>query len=136
MAPLMILPKTSLVILVLCLLLSFDQNKQTKYNNNDTFINTIPLHSFSNGHVSLSVIKNNNTFSSSQSSLLEYDFYRNSCPRVERIVRSTIHRLHRNAPSLVPALIRLFFHDCFIQVFFFFFFFFYIQLCIFFCINS
>ncbi|CAK8574761.1 unnamed protein product [Lathyrus sativus] len=112
MTPLM-LPKLNLMILVLCLLLSFDQHKRTTTNNNTTtfnFINTIPLHSFSSGPVSLSVI--NNHYSQS---LLQYDFYRNSCPGAERIVRSAIHWLHKTNPSLIPALIRLAFHDCFIQ---------------------
>lgn len=117
MTPL-ILPKLSLMILVLCLLLSFDQHKHTTTTNTTTtfnFINTIPLHSFSSGSVSLSVINNHYP-----QSLLQYDFYRNSCPRAERIVRSAIHQIHKTNPSLIPALIRLAFHDCFIQVLSFF----------------
>ncbi|XP_058732559.1 putative Peroxidase 48 [Vicia villosa] len=113
MTPL-ILPKLTLMLLVLSLLLSFDQHNHTTTNNNNntTFnlINTIPIHSFSGGSVSLSAI--NNHYSQS---LLQYDFYRDSCPHAERIVRSTIHRLHKSTPSLIPAIIRLAFHDCFIQ---------------------
>ncbi|CAL5210708.1 unnamed protein product [Lathyrus oleraceus] len=112
MTPL-ILPKLSLMILVLCLLLSFDQHKHTTTTNTTTtfnFINTIPLHSFSGGSVSLSVINNHYP-----QSLLQYDFYRNSCPHAEGIVRSAIHQIHKTNPSLIPALIRLAFHDCFIQ---------------------
>ncbi|PIA42630.1 hypothetical protein AQUCO_02000225v1 [Aquilegia coerulea] len=46
---------------------------------------------------------------------LEYDFYRDSCPQAEQIVRSTIHRLYKKHSSVAPALLRLLFHDCFIQ---------------------
>ncbi|CAI8601175.1 unnamed protein product [Vicia faba] len=109
MTPL-ILPKLTLMFLVLSLLLSFDQHKPTTTTTTFNFINTIPIHSFSSGSVSLSAI--NNHYSQS---LLQYDFYRDSCPHAERIVRSTIHRLHKTTPSLIPALIRLAFRDCFIQ---------------------
>ncbi|KAJ1388783.1 Secretory peroxidase [Sesbania bispinosa] len=105
----LILPKISLLMLVLCLFLSFDDHKYTQIPNNT--LNTIPIHSFSKGPVSLSV-KNSD---SSSHSFLEYDFYRNSCPQAERIIRATIHHIHRATPNLVPALIRLAFHDCFIQ---------------------
>jgi peroxidase len=125
MVPPLILPKLSLVILVFCILISFDQHKHNNNNtintNNNTFnfINTIPfpLHSFSSGPVSLSVTTTNNHYSDSNSqSLLEYHFYRNSCPNAERIVRSMVHRLYKTNHTLIPALIRLAFHDCFIQV--------------------
>ncbi|KAK2432558.1 putative Peroxidase [Trifolium repens] len=68
------------------------------------------------GPVSLSVTTTNNHYSDSNSqSLLEYHFYRNSCPNAERIVRSMVHRLYKTNHTLIPALIRLAFHDCFIQ---------------------
>ncbi|XVF77859.1 hypothetical protein PTKIN_Ptkin14bG0081100 [Pterospermum kingtungense] len=46
---------------------------------------------------------------------LDYDFYRNTCPQAEAIVRSKMADLvshHSNAPA---ALLRLFFHDCFVK---------------------
>ncbi|XP_059639572.1 putative Peroxidase 48 [Cornus florida] len=46
---------------------------------------------------------------------LEYDFYRETCPNAARIVRSTMSRIvfeHRTAPA---QLLRLLFHDCFIE---------------------
>ncbi|XP_015938266.1 putative Peroxidase 48 [Arachis duranensis] len=46
---------------------------------------------------------------------LQYDYYRNSCPKAERIVRSTMQHIHRTKPYLIPAILRLVFHDCFIQ---------------------
>ncbi|XP_027344912.1 putative Peroxidase 48 [Abrus precatorius] len=104
----LILPKISLLMVVLCLLLS-----KKNSNNHPITLNTVPLHSFSHGPISLSV-KNKNDDSSSRS-LLQYDFYRNSCPHAERIVRAAIHHLYRTTPTLVPAIIRLAFHDCFVQ---------------------
>ena len=47
---------------------------------------------------------------------LEYNFYRNSCPQAEQIVRAVFQRLHEARPDVVPALLRLVFHDCFIEV--------------------
>ncbi|XP_030485816.2 putative Peroxidase 48 [Cannabis sativa] len=46
---------------------------------------------------------------------LDYDFYRHSCPKAERIVRTVVQHLHRVRPDVAPALLRLIFHDCFVQ---------------------
>ncbi|GAV67395.1 LOW QUALITY PROTEIN: peroxidase domain-containing protein, partial [Cephalotus follicularis] len=45
---------------------------------------------------------------------LEYDFYKDTCPDVETIVRSIMARIYSDHKD-VPAAIRLFFHDCFIK---------------------
>lgn len=50
------------------------------------------------------------------SSSLSYDFYGDSCPQAERIVRSAIADAFSADPTVAPALLRLVFHDCFIQV--------------------
>lgn len=125
MAPPLILPKLILLILVLCLLFQHKNHNKNTNSNANTFnsINIVPIHSFSSFPVSLSAINNNHVSESSSSdsssnSLLEYDFYRDSCPHAEHIVRSTLHLLYKTNPALVPALIRLVFHDCFIQVHF------------------
>jgi peroxidase len=47
---------------------------------------------------------------------LEYDFYRNLCPQAEQIVRAVVQRLHEVRSDVAPALLRLVFHDCFIEV--------------------
>ncbi|KAI8020063.1 putative Peroxidase 48 [Camellia lanceoleosa] len=47
---------------------------------------------------------------------LEYDFYRESCPRFQKIIRSSIHCLNMARSDVAPALLRLVFHDCFIEV--------------------
>ena len=47
---------------------------------------------------------------------LEYDFYRSSCPEAERIVRSKMAEMYSQQKDVSPALLRLFFHDCFVHV--------------------
>jgi hypothetical protein len=49
-------------------------------------------------------------------SSLEYDFYRQTCPQAEAIVRSSMARIYSEHQDVSPALLRLFFHDCFIEV--------------------
>ncbi|ESQ54101.1 hypothetical protein EUTSA_v10025607mg [Eutrema salsugineum] len=46
---------------------------------------------------------------------LSSDYYRQSCPSVERIVRKMIRDVHHSRPSIAPSLIRLLFHDCFVE---------------------
>ncbi|OVA20355.1 Plant peroxidase [Macleaya cordata] len=53
--------------------------------------------------------------SSSVNPSLEFDFYRDSCPEAEKIVRFMMQHLHRIQPSIAPAILRLVFHDCFVQ---------------------
>ncbi|KAG0459893.1 hypothetical protein HPP92_023021 [Vanilla planifolia] len=47
--------------------------------------------------------------------LLSSDFYVKTCPEVEQLVGSVTSQRHKVAPSVGPATIRLFFHDCFVQ---------------------
>ncbi|XP_031249451.1 putative Peroxidase 48 [Pistacia vera] len=46
---------------------------------------------------------------------LEYDHYRDSCPDAEKIVRSMMSKLYCEQKDVSAALLRLFFHDCFIR---------------------
>ncbi|CAM0952277.1 unnamed protein product [Alopecurus aequalis] len=46
---------------------------------------------------------------------LSPDHYRSTCPRVESIVRSAVARKVNETFVTVPATLRLFFHDCFVQ---------------------
>ncbi|KAF5185517.1 Peroxidase, partial [Thalictrum thalictroides] len=48
-------------------------------------------------------------------SLLEYDFYKDSCPNAEQLVEMTMRSIYKKQPDVAPALLRLMFHDCFIQ---------------------
>ncbi|XP_051188711.1 peroxidase 55 [Lolium perenne] len=42
-------------------------------------------------------------------------YYRSTCPRVESIVRAAVARKVKETFVTVPATLRLFFHDCFVQ---------------------
>ncbi|KAL6577904.1 hypothetical protein OROMI_010232 [Orobanche minor] len=45
---------------------------------------------------------------------LREGFYQQSCPQAEKIVNEIINGNFQKDPTLAPALIRLFFHDCFV----------------------
>jgi len=47
---------------------------------------------------------------------LKTGFYSSSCPKAEGIVRSTVESHFKKDPTIAPALLRLQFHDCFVQV--------------------
>ncbi|KAK1417623.1 hypothetical protein QVD17_26753 [Tagetes erecta] len=42
-------------------------------------------------------------------------FYRSNCPRVESIVQSAVQSAIRANPTIAPGLLRMFFHDCFVN---------------------
>ncbi|KAL0016894.1 hypothetical protein SO802_003963 [Lithocarpus litseifolius] len=46
---------------------------------------------------------------------LRYDFYHETCPQAESIVRTHMARLYSDHNNVSAALLRLFFHDCFIE---------------------
>lgn len=46
---------------------------------------------------------------------LRVDYYHNSCPDVESIVRSAVKHKFQQTFVTAPATLRLFFHDCFIR---------------------
>ncbi|KAJ7944507.1 Peroxidase [Quillaja saponaria] len=49
------------------------------------------------------------------SAQLKQNFYANFCPNVESIVRNEVQKKLQQTFVTVPATIRLFFHDCFVQ---------------------
>lgn len=55
-------------------------------------------------------------FYGDSSGSLEYDFYRESCPEAEKIIRSRVQDLYYRHADVAPSLLRLVFHDCFIEV--------------------
>ncbi|KAJ0262957.1 hypothetical protein HA466_0034060 [Hirschfeldia incana] len=46
---------------------------------------------------------------------LQYDYYGESCPFAERIISKAVTDIYKARPSIAPSLIRLMFHDCFIE---------------------
>jgi peroxidase len=48
-------------------------------------------------------------------SQLQNGYYSSSCPKAEAIVRSTVETHFNTDPTIAPGLLRLHFHDCFVQ---------------------
>lgn len=44
------------------------------------------------------------------------DYYIMTCPLADIIVKNTVNRALENDPTLAAALVRMHFHDCFIEV--------------------
>ena len=42
-------------------------------------------------------------------------FYLTSCPRAESIVQSTVRTHFQSNPKIAPGILRMHFHDCFVQ---------------------
>ncbi|TKW24485.1 hypothetical protein SEVIR_3G053500v4 [Setaria viridis] len=52
---------------------------------------------------------------STASGTLQYDFYSSSCPKAEEAVRNATVKIISNNPTMGAAIVRLFFHDCFVK---------------------
>ncbi|MCD7459356.1 Peroxidase 51 [Datura stramonium] len=50
------------------------------------------------------------------SAQLRTNYYANTCPNVESIVRNVVNQKFKQTFVTVPAVLRLFFHDCFVEV--------------------
>lgn len=49
-------------------------------------------------------------------SVLSVGFYRELCPKAEKVVRRTVTKAFKKEPGTPADIIRLFFHDCFVRV--------------------
>lgn len=74
-------------------------------------INVIAIRVFMFIYVSSSVA---HVFAEAQGTRVGFYFY--SCPGVEYIVKSSIQSHFGSDQTIAPGLLRLFFHDCFINV--------------------
>ncbi|MFS7991640.1 putative peroxidase [Helianthus anomalus] len=54
-------------------------------------------------------------FVASSYAQLRKNFYQNTCPNVESIVKSAVTKKFRQTFVTAPATLRLFFHDCFVR---------------------
>lgn len=103
--------KLSLLVIVICILISL---------KNQSF----QCDPSSNANCCLSVSSAEKKFlevpaTESEHSSLRYDFYRESCPLAEQIIRSTVHDEYAKNPLMIPAILRMAFHDCFVKVVFY-----------------
>ena len=47
---------------------------------------------------------------------LSYTFYSSKCPNLESIIRNHLQQSFKNDTGLAAGLLRVHFHDCFVQV--------------------
>jgi len=47
---------------------------------------------------------------------LDNSFYRDTCPNVHSIVREVLRNVSKTDPRILASLMRVHFHDCFVQV--------------------
>lgn len=47
---------------------------------------------------------------------LDNSFYKNTCPKVHSIVREVVRNVSKKDTRMLASLVRLHFHDCFVQV--------------------
>lgn len=50
---------------------------------------------------------------------LSMDFYDTNCPNLESIIRTQLQEVFQNDVGQAAGLLRLHFHDCFVQVYYF-----------------
>lgn len=51
------------------------------------------------------------------SSALSADYYKASCPHVEKYVQHAVEKARKQDPTVPAGLLRMHFHDCFTEVF-------------------
>lgn len=106
--------KFSLLIFVLCILISLkNQNAETKKGSSS--ISAYWSSSSWDLYPSMFLSIEDEEEGLPQRSL-EYDFYRTSCPQAENIIREVIREIYKVRSSVAPEILRLAFHDCFIEV--------------------
>lgn len=109
--------KLSFLVFILCVLISLkNQNAETRKGGGSSYSSS------SSDDINAAEQEENNKVEEAdedyqQPTLLQYNFYQQSCPNAEHIIRSTVRRLYPIRSQDMPALLRLVFHDCFIEVF-------------------
>ncbi|KAI8544439.1 hypothetical protein RHMOL_Rhmol08G0296900 [Rhododendron molle] len=95
--------KLSFVVFIFCVLISLkEENAETRKG-----LPTFTLYSFDSNSTPVDLVSSHKP--------LEYDFYHDTCPQAEKIIRSRVRRLYEIRSDVPPSLLRLVFHDCFIE---------------------
>lgn len=123
--------KLSFFIFIICIFISLkNQNADTKrrFTSTSSMAAINYFSSTDTSFISPDAFSSDSLFLSDENDMsravdppprsLEYDFYRDSCPGAEQKIRSVVTELYRLNSSVAPALLRLAFHDCFIQYWF------------------
>lgn len=118
--------KLSFLVFLMCVLISLKkENAETKKSfptmnlSPSSSASSIPRPFLFNKAKKLQEVGDSSSgydFYGDSSSSLEYDFYRESCPEAEKIIRSRVQDLYNRRSDIAPWLLRLVFHDCFIEV--------------------
>lgn len=118
--------KLSFLVFLLCVLISL-KNQNAETNRKSSFQNAD--YSSINSRLLLGApsaqrnLQENDSHDNALHEWLRYDYYNESCPLAEQIIRSTVQELFKLRHNVAPALLRLVFHDCFVEVTFFLFYF-------------
>ncbi|XP_021892853.1 putative Peroxidase 48, partial [Carica papaya] len=120
--------KLSFFIFIICIFISLkNQNADTKrrFTSTSSMAAINYFSSTDTSFISPDAFSSDSLFLSDENDMsravdppprsLEYDFYRDSCTGAEQKIRSVVTELYRLNSSVAPALLRLAFHDCFIQ---------------------
>ncbi|XP_065865084.1 putative Peroxidase 48 [Euphorbia lathyris] len=104
-----IIRRMSLLLVILCVLFSFKDKDTETEEGSSSVASSWDL------HPSIFMSTEDGEEGAQHLRSLEYDFYRDSCPQAEKIIREMVQEMYNAQPSVAPALLRLAFHDCFIE---------------------
>ncbi|XP_021298606.1 putative Peroxidase 48 [Herrania umbratica] len=107
----------SFFIVLLCVWISFRMTNRSNHFS-FSFSSSFSLNSNSNSFwIFQDILLDSEALEDGQAPArsLEYDFYRETCPEADKVIRAKVHQLFKIKASLAPALLRLAFHDCFIE---------------------
>ncbi|KZV56100.1 Peroxidase 48-like [Dorcoceras hygrometricum] len=105
------------LVFLLCVLISL-KNQNAETNRKGSFQNADYSQEDSPsifGNISFDRKLQENDMGRPPQEWLRYDYYNESCPFAEQIIRSTVRELYELRPDVAPALLRLAFHDCFVE---------------------
>lgn len=112
--------KLSFLVFLLCVLISLkhqnDENNKKAENNRKGNVDFSDLPSLPRNPLTQGKLQVNRTPENRSLEWLRYDYYNESCPLAEQIIRSTIRELFELRSDVAPAVLRLAFHDCFVGV--------------------